>query len=58
MENSDTGALAVTRDYPNYPDSCDIFKDTDIPDTIRIPVSVVNTGKVSSGYHPLCSIAE
>ena len=32
MENSDTGALVVTRDYP---DSCDIFKDTDIPDTIR-----------------------
>jgi hypothetical protein len=36
VENSDTASLAVTRDYP---DSHDIFKDTDI----RIPLSVVNT---------------
>jgi hypothetical protein len=43
VENSNTGALAVTRDYPdtipgyypNCPDSHDISKDTDIPDTIR-----------------------
>jgi hypothetical protein len=41
VENSDTGALAVTRDYPRilsaditcYPDSHEISTDTDIPDS-------------------------
>jgi hypothetical protein len=43
VENSDTSALAVTRDYldtipryyPNCLDSHDISKDTDILDTIQ-----------------------
>ena len=45
MENSDTSALVVTRDYP---DSHEISPNTDIPDSIRVPLSVVNTGGTSS----------
>ena len=60
MENSDTGALAVTRDYPRIL-SVDILTIRIVAifsririsrilseDTIRIPVSVVNTGTSSA----------